>query len=586
MAGDTVSLLDFLRDRFGGKTYVAGFSFGATLGAHAAAQRPDLVATLVAVGMDVDGAAAASGAYDFALAAARQRGNRRATRQLEAIGPPPHLSSKQFTTRVRWATNFGGVTTSETYATLARGLVASLVRSPDYSAADIIRTVRGISATQAALLPELATMDLARTVPRLDVPVVMVQGRHDQVAPGAAAQRYAGSLQAPGKRLVWFENSAHTPHLEEPGKFRDLLIGIRAASDATGRHRRQRAARTGAAMSGAQSWMLYGAAGHTGALIAQHARKRGHQPMLAGRNAAAVAALAERLDLPHRAVTLDDPAALSAALDDVELVLNAAGPFVRTAAPLAEACLAAGVHYIDIGNELQVFRTLYDLDQRAQRAGVTIMPGAGFGVVATNCLARYVSDAVGGAQHLEVAARGAAARQGPGIAASVRENLPYGGWTRQAGRLHPCPLGSGITAIPLPDGPCRVMPFPTGDLEAAFQATGAPDVTAYSPVPADPAALDPQAPDPEAAGPPIYRSFGWARATGPDGGHAQAWLQTGESYAFTAAASIRAVEETLTRSLRGAFSPAAAFGADFALTIPDTTRIDAIPAEAPPAQTL
>jgi pimeloyl-ACP methyl ester carboxylesterase len=229
MAGDTVSLLDFLRDRFGGKTYVAGFSFGATLGAHAAAQRPDLVATLVAVGMDVDGAAAANATYDFALAAARQRGNRRATRQLEAIGPPPHLTAKQFTTRVRWATNFGGVTTSETYATLARGLIASLVRSPDYSGADIVRTVRGISATQAALLPELATMDLARTLPRLKVPVVMVQGRHDQVAPGGAAERYAGALQAPSKRLVWFENSAHTPHLEEPGKFRDLLIGIRAS---------------------------------------------------------------------------------------------------------------------------------------------------------------------------------------------------------------------------------------------------------------------------------------------------------------------------------------------------------------------
>ena len=127
--------------------------------------------------MDVDGAAAGTGAYDFALAAARQRGNRRATRQLEAIGPPPHLNSKQFATRVRWATNFGGVTTSETYATLVRGLLASLVRSPDYSAGDVLRTVRGITATQAALLPELATMDLAATVPRLDVPVVMVQGR-------------------------------------------------------------------------------------------------------------------------------------------------------------------------------------------------------------------------------------------------------------------------------------------------------------------------------------------------------------------------------------------------------------------------
>jgi proline iminopeptidase len=229
MVGDTVWLLDFLRDQFGGKAYVAGFSFGATIGASAAAKRPDLVAVLVAVGMDIDGAAAGNGAYDFALSTARQRGNRRATRQLEAIGPPPHLNSKQFATRVRWATNFGGVTTSETYATLVRGLLASLVRSPDYSAGDVLRTVRGVTATQAALLPELATMDLAATVPRLDVPVVMVQGRLDQVAPGAAAQRYASALKAPSKQLVWFEKSAHTPHLEEPGKFRDLLIGVRAS---------------------------------------------------------------------------------------------------------------------------------------------------------------------------------------------------------------------------------------------------------------------------------------------------------------------------------------------------------------------
>jgi pimeloyl-ACP methyl ester carboxylesterase len=227
MVADTVSLLEFLRDRFGVKTYVAGFSFGAALAAFAAAQRPDLVATLVATGMDIDGAAAAGGAYQFALRTARQRGNRRATRQLESIGPPPHLTSKQFGTRVRWATNFGGVTRNQTYAGLARGLVSSLVGSSDYSAADVVRTVRGITATQAALLPDLASMDLTRSLPRLDVPIVMVQGRHDQVAPGESAQQYASSLQAPGKQLIWFETSAHTPHLEEPAKFRDVLLGIR-----------------------------------------------------------------------------------------------------------------------------------------------------------------------------------------------------------------------------------------------------------------------------------------------------------------------------------------------------------------------
>jgi short subunit dehydrogenase-like uncharacterized protein len=331
--------------------------------------------------------------------------------------------------------------------------------------------------------------------------------------------------------------------------------------------------------SGTRSWMLYGATGYTGALIAQHARDRGHRPVLAGRTAPPVAALAERLGLQHRAVALDDPAALSTALAGVHLVLNAAGPFLHTAAPLAEACLRAGVHYLDIGNELQVFRSLYDLDQRARQAGVTIMPGAGFGVVATNCLARYVSDAVGGAAILQVATRAATAQQGPGAAATRQQNMPYGGWIRQAGHLEPCPLGSGTITITLPGGPCLIMPLPTGDLEAAFQATGAADITAYGAVPGDPTPGS-TASDPTADERPVYLSFGWARATGPDG-TTEAWLQTGESYAFTAAASIRAVEEALARSLSGAFSPAAAFGADFALTIPGTSRTDTVRAEAP-----
>jgi proline iminopeptidase len=227
MVGDTVALLEVLRDRFGGKTYVAGFSFGGTIGAYAAARRSDLVTALVAVGMDIDGAAASACAYDFALSTARQRGNRRATQQLEAIGPPPHLNSKQFTTRVRWASNFGGVATNETYGSIARELVTSLVRSPDYPVGDVIRTVRGINATQAALLAELATLNLARTLPGIGVPVVMVQGRHDQVAPGGAAEQYFREVEAPEKHLVWFENSAHTPHLEEPDQFGDLLTRVR-----------------------------------------------------------------------------------------------------------------------------------------------------------------------------------------------------------------------------------------------------------------------------------------------------------------------------------------------------------------------
>jgi pimeloyl-ACP methyl ester carboxylesterase len=229
MVDDTVTLLELLRDRFGGKTFVTGFSFGATFAAYAAVRRPELVAALVAAGMDIDIPAAENNAYAFALNTARQRGNRRAIRQLEAIGPPPHTTVKQFNTRARWVMNFGGVAANVNYSSMFRTFLLSLVRSPDYSATAIIRSLRGLRASQAALLPQLATTDLVRTVPRLDVPVVMAQGRLDQVAPGEAAQRFHDSLTAPSKQLVWFESSAHTPHLEEPAKFRDLLIHLRAS---------------------------------------------------------------------------------------------------------------------------------------------------------------------------------------------------------------------------------------------------------------------------------------------------------------------------------------------------------------------
>jgi pimeloyl-ACP methyl ester carboxylesterase len=229
MVSDAVSLLALVRDRFGTRPHVAGFSLGATIGAYAAARRPDLIASLVAVGTDIDGVAAGNSAYDFALSAARQRDNKGAIRQLEAIGRPPHLNAKQFGARVRWASNFGGVTSDETYGSVVRSLLTSMMRSSDYSLGDVLRTVRGITATQAALLPALAGLDLVRDVPRIDVPFMMVQGRLDRIAPGEVAQRYFDSVRAPNKELVWFEHSAHTPQLEEPEEFRDLLMRVRNA---------------------------------------------------------------------------------------------------------------------------------------------------------------------------------------------------------------------------------------------------------------------------------------------------------------------------------------------------------------------
>jgi len=227
MVSDTVEMLQTLYDRFGGKTLIAGFSFGATFAAYAAAQRPDLVRGLVAVGMDIEVAAAGRHMYEFVRKAAAERGNHRAMRQLVAIGPPPHVTPKQFGTRARWAANFGGVTRDASFIRLTRTLLASLVRSRDYSLADLVRAVNGIRASQKALLPELATTDLLETMPRLDVPLVLVQGCLDKVAPGVVAQRFYEAVSAPSKRLVWCERSAHTPQFDEPARFRDVLYDLR-----------------------------------------------------------------------------------------------------------------------------------------------------------------------------------------------------------------------------------------------------------------------------------------------------------------------------------------------------------------------
>jgi pimeloyl-ACP methyl ester carboxylesterase len=103
------------------------------------------------------------------------------------------------------------------------------VRSHDYSLGDALRTLRGVTATQGVLLHEINEINLNASVPRLDVPFVMVQGRLDMVAPGGAARGYFDSLVAPKKEFVWFENSAHTPQIDEPTRFRSLMIQIREA---------------------------------------------------------------------------------------------------------------------------------------------------------------------------------------------------------------------------------------------------------------------------------------------------------------------------------------------------------------------
>src|SRR5438046_2539911 len=133
--------------------------------------------------------------------------------------------------------------------------------------------------------------------------------------------------------------------------------------------------------------MIYGANGYTGELIAREAVARGLRPILAGRTADAVGGLARDLGLEPRVFALDDSAAIDAHLRGVGVVLNCAGPFARTALPLADACLRAGAHYLDITGEIDVFEALTARDAQAKAAGVMLLPGCGFDVVPSDCLA-------------------------------------------------------------------------------------------------------------------------------------------------------------------------------------------------------
>ncbi|HEV7923072.1 MAG TPA: saccharopine dehydrogenase NADP-binding domain-containing protein, partial [Thermoanaerobaculia bacterium] len=142
-------------------------------------------------------------------------------------------------------------------------------------------------------------------------------------------------------------------------------------------------------------WMIYGANGYTGELIAREAARRGERPILAGRDRTAVEALAKELGLQWRAFPLDAPD-----LRDIQLVLHCAGPFMYTSAPMVRACLDAGAHYLDITGEIVVFEAVMRKDGEAKQRGVTLLPGVGFDVVPTDCLAAQLAQRLPDADEL------------------------------------------------------------------------------------------------------------------------------------------------------------------------------------------
>ncbi|MDP3895365.1 MAG: saccharopine dehydrogenase NADP-binding domain-containing protein, partial [Mesorhizobium sp.] len=230
------------------------------------------------------------------------------------------------------------------------------------------------------------------------------------------------------------------------------------------------------------SWMIYGANGYTGELIAREARRREMTPVLAGRDRAKVERLARELELPFRVFAFDDPKTLQDAIRDVGLVLNCAGPFSATSAPLIEACLAVRAHYLDITGEIAALEHAHSLHGRATEAGVVLCPGVGFDVIPTDCVASALKAAMPNATHLALGFDSGSGLS-PGTAKTAIEGLADGGRVRRDGRIVEVPLAWKSRRIDFGRGEKSAMTIPWGDVSTAYHSTGIPNIEVYLPAP-------------------------------------------------------------------------------------------------------
>lgn len=229
--------------------------------------------------------------------------------------------------------------------------------------------------------------------------------------------------------------------------------------------------------------LVYGANGYTGRLIAETASCYGLTPVVAGRDGAAVEAIAGDLGLEVRSFGLDRPDEIDRGITGIDTVLHCAGPFIRTARPMVEACLRKGVHYMDVTGEPMVFDALARLHEEARARKVMLLPGVGFDVVPSDCLAAHLARRLPGASSLRLAfwSTGQPSR---GTALTMAENAGAGGLIRRDGKL--CPVPAAWRCAEIDFGPARrtCVTIPWGDVVTAFYSTGIKSIEVMMAAPA------------------------------------------------------------------------------------------------------
>jgi short subunit dehydrogenase-like uncharacterized protein len=226
------------------------------------------------------------------------------------------------------------------------------------------------------------------------------------------------------------------------------------------------------------TFLIYGANGFTGRLVAREAKQKGLRLVLAGRSAAAIQALAAAWDLPWRVFDVDDKAAAIAGLGDVEAVVNCAGPFSATSRPMIDACLETRRHYLDITGEIDVLVAAHARHAEARAAGIVICPGVGFDVVPTDCLAAVLKEALPDAIELALGID-VGSTPSAGTAKTMVEGLTGGGRVRRNGDIVAVPFAYRTRRIDFGSGPALAVTIPWGDVATAYFSTGIPDIAVY-----------------------------------------------------------------------------------------------------------
>ncbi|WP_123535476.1 saccharopine dehydrogenase family protein [Halosimplex salinum] len=334
--------------------------------------------------------------------------------------------------------------------------------------------------------------------------------------------------------------------------------------------------------------LLYGSYGYAGALIADRAVAEGHDPILAGRAAERVEAGATERDCDHRVFSLEHPPVVERMVADADAVLNCAGPFTETTAPLVEACLRTGTDYLDLAGNVDVLEWVAARDAEATEASVALVPGVGFDVVPTDCLAAQLHGLLPDATELTLAIDGLGTFS-PGTLQSVLAGLDRPGAVRRDGRIETVPMAWKRRSFDFPSGETAAVTVPWGDVSTAYYSTGIPNIETYAGVP-DRAAdlLERTRPlVPLLAAAPTRRALGWLVerfVSGPtaserarsethvwgevvdeDGRVARARMRTPDTYDLTAMTAVAAAERVLAGEAGSGFqTPASAFGPEFA----------------------